>query len=433
MKPIRNEIHILGLSAYYHDSAAALLTEGNIVAAAQEERFSRKKHDASFPGRAIGYCLNEAGIILDDLDAIVFYDKPLIKFERLLETYLSYAPSGFRSFLAAMPIWLKEKLPLKDTLKRELAELGDCSKKQLPRLLFSEHHKSHAASAFYPSPYDSAAVLCLDGVGEWATTSAWLANGESIEPLWEIDFPHSLGLLYSAFTYFTGFRVNSGEYKLMGLAPYGEPKYVQTILDKLIDLKADGTFKLDMQYFNYCTGLTMTTRKFDQLFGGPPRQPESPLTQREMDIAASIQKVTEEVVLRLARTLHEETGEKHLCLAGGVALNCVANGRVEREGPFESIWIQPAAGDAGGALGAAQIAWHEYFDGPRLPADGDRMAGSFLGPEFGPEEIRAYLDSIDARYREKPDEDLLPDLAGLLADGKVIGWFQGRMEFGRGH
>jgi len=430
MKPIRNEIHILGLSAYYHDSAAALVTEGNIVAAAQEERFSRKKHDASFPGRAIGYCLNEAGITLDDLDAIVFYDKPLIKFERLLETYLSYAPSGFRSFLAAMPIWLKEKLLLKDTLKRELAELGDCSKKQLPRLLFSEHHKSHAASAFYPSPYDSAAVLCLDGVGEWATTSAWLANGESIEPLWEIDFPHSLGLLYSAFTYFTGFRVNSGEYKLMGLAPYGEPKYVQTILDKLIDLKADGTFKLDMQYFNYCTGLTMTNRKFDQLFGGPPRQPESPLTQREMDIAASIQKVTEEVVLRLARTLHEETGEKHLCLAGGVALNCVANGRVEREGPFESIWIQPAAGDAGGALGAAQIAWHEYFEGPRPPADGDRMAGSFLGPEFGREEIRAYLDSAGARYREMPDEDLLPDLAGLLADGKVIGWFQGRMEFG---
>ena len=340
--------YILGLSAYYHDSAAALLRDGNIVAAAQEERFTRKKHDAGFPRQAIEYCIGEAGISLADLDAIVFYDKPLVKFERLLETYLSYAPSGFRSFLAAMPIWLKEKLLLKDTLKRELTDLGDCSRKQLPRLLFSEHHKSHAASAFYPSPYESAAVLCLDGVGEWATTSAWLGRGHSLEPLWEIDFPHSLGLLYSAFTYFTGFRVNSGEYKLMGLAPYGQPKYVQTILDNLIDLKPDGTFKLNMRYFNYCTGLTMTNRRFDHLFGGPPRQPESPLTGREMDIAASIQKVTEEVVLRLARTIHQETGEKHLCLAGGVALNCVANGRIEREGPFESIWIQPAAGDAGG-------------------------------------------------------------------------------------
>ena len=430
MNSNRNKNHILGLSAYYHDSAAALLTDGQIVAAAQEERFSRKKHDAGFPRQAIEYCISEAGVSLAELDAIVFYDKPLIKFERLLETYLSYAPSGFRSFLAAMPIWLKEKLLLKDTLKREFMDLGACSKKQLPKLLFSEHHKSHAASAFYPSPFETAAVLCLDGVGEWATTSAWLASGKNIQALWEIDFPHSLGLLYSAFTYFTGFRVNSGEYKLMGLAPYGEPKYVQTILDNLIDLKPDGTFKLNMQYFNYCTGLTMTNRQFDQLFDGPPRKPESPLTDREMDIAASIQKVTEEVVLRLARTLHEETGEKHLCLAGGVALNCVANGRIEREGPFESIWIQPAAGDAGGALGAAQIAWHEYFDGPRPPPGGDSMAGSFLGPVFGREEIRDYLDSIDARYSEQPDEELFPTLSGLLAQGKVLGWFQGRMEFG---
>jgi carbamoyltransferase len=430
MNPDRNDTHILGLSAYYHDSAAALLKDGQIVAAAQEERFTRKKHDAGFPRLAIEYCLDEAGVSLADIDAVVFYDKPLVKFERLLETYLSYAPNGFRSFLAAMPVWLKEKLLLKDTLKRELAELGDCSKKQLPRLLFSEHHKSHAASAFYPSPFERAAVLCLDGVGEWATTSAWQAEGKSIEPLWEIDFPHSLGLLYSAFTYFTGFKVNSGEYKLMGLAPYGEPKYVQTILDKLIDLKPDGTFRLDMQYFNYCTGLTMTNSRFDSLFGGPPRKPESPLTDREMDIAASIQKVTEEVVLRLARTLHQETGEKYLCLAGGVALNCVSNGRIEREGPFDAIWIQPAAGDAGGALGAAQIAWHEYFDQPRQPVDGDSMAGSYLGPGFGRDEILSYLDATGAKYTEHPDTELLPQLAELLADEKVIGWFQGRMEFG---
>jgi carbamoyltransferase len=430
MNPDRNDTHILGLSAYYHDSAAALLKDGQIVAAAQEERFTRKKHDAGFPRRAIEYCLDEAGVSLAGIDAVIFYDKPLVKFERLLETYLSYAPNGFRSFLAAMPVWLKEKLLLKDTLKRELAELGDCSKKQLPRLLFSEHHKSHAASAFYPSPFERAAVLCLDGVGEWATTSAWQAEGKSIEPLWEIDFPHSLGLLYSAFTYFTGFKVNSGEYKLMGLAPYGEPKYVQTILDKLIDLKPDGTFRLDMQYFNYCTGLTMTNSRFDSLFGGPPRKPESPLTDREMDIAASIQKVTEEVVLRLARTLHQETGEKYLCLAGGVALNCVSNGRIEREGPFDAIWIQPAAGDAGGALGAAQIAWHEYLDQPRRPVDGDRMAGSYLGPGFGRDEILSYLDATGAKYTEHPDTELLPQLAELLADEKVIGWFQGRMEFG---
>ncbi len=326
---------ILGISAYYHDSAAALLKDGELAAAAQQERFSRKKHDARFPVDAIRYCLESQNLHLTELDRIVFYDKPLIKFERLLETYMSYAPRGFRSFVAAMPVWLKEKLYLKSVLKNELAELGNCKQKDLPTLLFAEHHQSHAASAFFFSPFERAAVLCLDGVGEWATTSTWLGNGANLEPLWEIDFPHSLGLLYSAFTYFTGFRVNSGEYKLMGLAPYGQPKYVDLILDKLVDLKEDGTFRLDMQYFNYCTGLTMTNRRFDELFGGPPREPEGDLSQREMDIAASIQVVTEEVVLRLANTLHEETGEKNLCLAGGVALNCVANGRLLREGPYE--------------------------------------------------------------------------------------------------
>ncbi|MCH8058791.1 MAG: carbamoyltransferase, partial [Proteobacteria bacterium] len=372
----------------------------------------------------------EAGIGLTELDAVIFYDKPLVKFERLLETYLSYAPRGFRSFVAAMPVWLKEKLMLKETLKRELTQIANCSKKQLPRLLFSEHHKSHAASAFYPSPFERAAVLCLDGVGEWATTSAWQADGKSIQPLWEIDFPHSLGLLYSAFTYFTGFRVNSGEYKLMGLAPYGTPKYVETIFDNLIDLKDDGTFRLNMRYFNYCTGLTMTNKRFASLFGGPAREPESPLTEREMDIAASIQKVTEEVVLRLVSTIHRETGEKYLCLAGGVALNCVANGRIEREGPFEKIWIQPAAGDAGGALGAAQIAWHEYFDGERTARNGDDMCGSFLGPVYGQDEIRRHLDAVGAVYGEMQDDELFPRLAEILADEKVVGWFQGRMEFG---
>jgi len=436
-KPHRHN-HVLGLSAYYHDSAAVLLRDGDILAAVQQERFSRKKHDAGFPAQAIACCLDAGSLRLADLDAVVFYDKPLVKFERLLETYLSYAPRGFRSFRAAMPVWLKEKLLLKETLRRELTEVGKCSRDELPKLLFSEHHKSHAASAFYPSPFGSAAVLCLDGVGEWATTSAWHANGTEIEPLWEIDFPHSLGLLYSAFTYFTGFRVNSGEYKLMGLAPYGEPRYVTTILEELLDVKADGTFRLNMAYFDYCTGLTMTNRRFDRLFGGPPRRPESPLTQREMDLAASIQKVTEGVVLKLAATLHRETGERHLCLAGGVALNCVANGRIEREGPFESIWIQPAAGDAGGALGAAQIAWHEYFAGPRpdpqpepqsTPA-GDRMSGAFLGPEYGEEAIRAYLDSVGANYASMPDDALFDRVAELLADEKVIGWFQGRMEFG---
>jgi carbamoyltransferase len=422
--------HILGLSAYYHDSAAALLGDGDIIAAAQEERFSRKKHDPGFPKAALEYCLDEAGIELGELDAIIFYDKPLLKFERLIETYLSYAPSGFRSFLAAMPVWMKEKLFLKEMLKRELAAIAGCKKSELPQLLFSEHHKSHAASAFFPSPYESAAVLCLDGVGEWATTSAWHGKGQELTSLWEIDFPHSLGMLYSAFTAFTGFRVNSGEYKLMGLAPYGEPKYVDEILENLIDLKPDGTFRLNMRYFNYCTGLTMINHNFDRLFGGPARQPESEVTQREMDLAASIQKVTEDVVLRLAHTMHAETGEKNLCLAGGVALNCVANGRIEREGPFDSIWIQPAAGDAGGALGAAQVAWHEYFDKPRTSNGADRMKGSYLGPRYSSDQIRDYLDSVDAVYSELEDDELFSSLAEILDSENVVGWFQGRMEFG---
>ncbi|MBT8066281.1 MAG: carbamoyltransferase [Gammaproteobacteria bacterium] len=427
--------NILGISAYYHDSAAALLQNGDLVAAVQQERFSRKKHDARFPADAIRYCLETGGLRLDELDRIVFYDKPLIKFERLLETYLSYAPRGFRSFVAAMPVWLKEKLYLKSILKNELAEIGGCKPKELPPLLFAEHHQSHAASAFFFSPFERAAVLCLDGVGEWATTTTWLGNGANLDPLWEIDFPHSLGLLYSAFTYFTGFRVNSGEYKLMGLAPYGQPKYVELILDKLLDLKDDGTFRLDMQYFNYCTGLTMTNSRFDELFGGPPRKPESDLTQREMDIAASIQVVTEEIVLRLARTLHEETGEKNLCLAGGVALNCVANGRVLREGPYDNIWIQPAAGDAGGAVGAAAVAWHGYNQQPREIDGGgspfaDRMHGSYLGPEYSPEQIRNELDAIGAAYTVLDDDTLFSKAAQLLAGEQVIGWFQGRMEFG---
>lgn len=427
--------NILGISAYYHDSAAALLKDGELVAAAQQERFSRKKHDARFPDDAIRYCLETENLRLNDLDRIVFYDKPLIKFERLLETYLSYAPNGFRSFVAAMPVWLKEKLYLKSVLKKELAQLAGCKPKELPPLLFAEHHQSHAASAFFFSPFKRAAVLCLDGVGEWATTSTWLGDGASLEPLWEIDFPHSLGLLYSAFTYFTGFKVNSGEYKLMGLAPYGQPKYVELILDKLLDLKEDGTFRLDMQYFNYCTGLTMTNSRFDEIFGGPPRKPESEITQREMDIAASIQVVTEEVVLRLANTLHEETGEKNLCLAGGVALNCVANGRLLREGPYENIWIQPAAGDAGGAVGAAAVAWHGYDNQPRKlngnssPA-ADRMHGSYLGPEYAPEQIKAELDAMGAKYAVLDDDTVFSRTAQLLAEENVIGWFQGRMEFG---
>jgi carbamoyltransferase len=423
--------HVLGISAYYHDSAAALVADGSIIAAAQEERFTRKKQDAGFPGSAIKYCLQSAGIELSEVDYVVFYDKPLIKFERLLETYLAYAPRGFRSFLAAMPIWLKEKLFLKTTLKRELSSLSDLKIKDLPRLVFTQHHESHAASAFYPGPFDRAAVLCLDGVGEWATSSVWLGDEDGLRPQWEIDFPHSLGLLYSAFTYYTGFKVNSGEYKLMGLAPYGEPRYVDTILDNLIDLKEDGTFRLDMSYFNYAAGLTMTNEKLHKLFGAGPRKPETELSQHEMDIARSIQQVTEEIVLRLARTVHKELETDYLCLAGGVALNCVANGRILREGPFKDIWIQPAAGDAGGALGAALRIWHEYLGNPRKADDAlDAMQGSYLGPSFSNQEITDYLDEIGAVYTRLDDSDLLPRLAELLATENVIGWFNGRMEFG---
>jgi len=422
---------ILGISAYYHDSAAVLLIDGRIVAAAQEERFSRKKHDARFPANAIKYCLGEAGLKLDNIDHVVFYDKPLLKFERLLETYLAYAPKGFRSFVVAMPIWLKEKLFLKTTLRRELAALSDIPESEIPALLFSEHHEAHAASAFFPSPFSKAAVLCLDGVGEWATTSVWLGEDNHLTPQWEIDFPHSLGLLYSAFTYYTGFKVNSGEYKLMGLAPYGEPRYVDLILDKLIDLKADGSFRLNMSYFNYATGLSMTGSRLHRLFGAPPRKPESELTQKEMDIARSIQAVTEEVVLRLANTVHDELGAEYLCLAGGVALNCVSNGRVLKESPFRDIWVQPAAGDAGGALGAALITWHHYLDKPRS-ANGhdDSMQGAYLGPRYSNEEIINYLDAIEAPYTRLDDSVLLPEIAALLDDEKVIGWFSGRMEFG---
>tara|TARA_R110002049_G_scaffold142673_3_gene304564 strand:- start:1103 stop:2953 length:1851 start_codon:yes stop_codon:yes gene_type:complete len=423
--------YILGISAYYHDSAAALIRDGSIVAAAQQERFTRKKHDPDFPAEAIAYCLEEAGIGVTDIDHVVFYDKPFVKFERLLETYLSYAPQGFRSFIAAMPVWLKDKLYLKTTLKRELAKLGNCKQNALPELMFAEHHQSHAASAFFFSPYKKAVVLCLDGVGEWATTSAWMGEGNRLTPMWEIDFPHSLGLLYSAFTYFTGFKVNSGEYKLMGLAPYGQPVYVDLILDNLIDLKADGTFRLDMSYFNYCTGLTMTNDKFAQLFGGPARTSETEITQREMDLAASIQKVTEMVVMRLAQTLHRETGAEYLCLAGGVALNCVSNGILLREGPFKDIWIQPAAGDAGGALGAASVVWHHYKDGPR-EADNktDLMTGAYLGPKFSPQGIKRDLDAYGAVYQQLPNAELFPRVAQILADENVVGMAQGRMEFG---
>ncbi len=423
-------MNILGISAFYHDSAAALVRSGEILAAAQEERFSRKKHDARFPGDAIRYCLEEAGITLVDLDAVVFYDKPLLKFERLLETYLGFAPSGIRSFVAAMPVWLKEKLYLKDLLKKEIAAIGGIKPKEIPPLYFTEHHQAHAASAFFPSPFERAGVLCMDGVGEWATTSVWLGEGNTLTPQWEIDFPHSLGMLYSAFTYYTGFKVNSGEYKLMGLAPYGEPRYVDLILNDLIDLKGDGSFHLNMDYFNYATGLTMTNRRFDRLFGSPPRTPETPIGQREMDIARSVQAVTEEVVLRLGRAVHDELGVKNLCLAGGVALNCVANGRLLREGPFKDIWIQPAAGDAGGAVGAALSLWYEYEEKPRMVNGGDHMHGAYLGPRASAEEIRTYLDAVGAQYEELGDEEMFARLADVLADENVAGWFQGRMEFG---
>jgi carbamoyltransferase len=416
---------ILGVSAFYHDSAAALVVDGRIVAAAQEERFTRKKHDYNFPVHAIEFCLKEAGLKPGDLDYVGFYDKPFLKFERLLETYLAYAPAGFSSFLSALPLWLRQKLHLPRELSRGLN--GAYRK----RFIFTEHHESHAASAFFPSPFEEAAILTLDGVGEWATASFGVGRGNRIELTHELRFPHSLGLLYSAFTYFTGFKVNSGEYKLMGLAPYGEPKYADVILEKLIDLREDGSFRMDMSYFNYCQGLTMTSRRFDDLFGGPPRKAESPVTAREMDIAASIQKVTEEIMLRCARHVHAKTGMKRLCLAGGVALNCVGNGRILREGPFEEVWIQPAAGDAGGALGVATFIWHQLLDNPRRACGTDVQYGSLLGPRYQADEIRAYLDSVGAVYHELPTEEALCDrVADLIADERVVGWFQGRMEFG---
>ncbi|EFA72776.1 carbamoyltransferase [Cylindrospermopsis raciborskii] len=423
-------MQILGISAYYHDSAAAMVIDGEIVAAAQEERFSRRKHDAGFPTGAITYCLKQVGTKLQYIDQIVFYDKPLVKFERLLETYLAYAPKGFGSFITAMPVWLKEKLYLKTLLKKELALLGECKASQLPPLLFTSHHQAHAAAAFFPSPFQRAAVLCLDGVGEWATTSVWLGEGNKLTPQWEIDFPHSLGLLYSAFTYYTGFKVNSGEYKLMGLAPYGEPKYVDQILKHLLDLKEDGTFRLNMDYFNYTVGLTMTNHKFHSMFGGPPRQAEGKISQRDMDLASSIQKVTEEVILRLARTIKKELGVEYLCLAGGVGLNCVANGRILRESDFKDIWIQPAAGDAGSAVGAALAIWHEYHKKPRTSTAGDRMKGSYLGPSFSEAEILQFLNSVNIPYHRCVDNELMARLAEILDQGNVVGWFSGRMEFG---
>lgn len=423
-------MRILGISAYYHDSAAALLVDGEIAAAAQEERFSRRKHDPGFPRHAVAFCLRHAGIVLRDIDYVVYYEKPLLKFERLLETYLAVAPRGFRSFLASMPLWLREKLFLKRLLREELTAIGRCEERDLPRLLFSEHHESHAASAFFPSPFEQAAVLCMDGVGEWASLSLWLGDNGTLVPQWQLDFPHSLGLLYSAFTYQAGFRVNAGEYKLMGLAPYGEPRYVKRILENVLDLKEDGTFRMNMQYFGFTTGLTMTTRLFDDLFDGPPRLPESPITRREMDLACSVQQVTEEIVLRLARTAYRDLGVPSLCLAGGVALNWCANGRLMRDGPFRDIWIQPAAGDAGAALGAALAAWHRHVRVPSRPMGHDALHGTFLGPSYSNDEIGQELDDLGAVYTWLADEELVTTTAELLAQGMVIGWFQGRMEFG---
>ena len=416
---------ILGISAFYHDSAAALVVDGRIVAAAQEERFTRKKHDFNFPTNAIDFCLGEAGLEPGQLDYVGFYDKPFLKYERLLETYLAYAPAGFISFAQAIPLWLKQKLHL----RREINKGPKHAYKK--RYVFTEHHESHAASAFFPSPFEEAAILTLDGVGEWATASFGTGRGNRIHLTHELHFPHSIGLLYSAFTYFTGFRVNSGEYKLMGLAPYGEPKYVDLIMEKLIDLKPDGSFRMNMDYFNYCQGLTMTGPKMDGLFGGPPRRPEAPITQREMDIAASIQQVTEEQMLRSARHVHERTGMKNLCLAGGVALNCVGNGRILREGPFENVWIQPAAGDAGGALGVALFIWHQLLDQPRHASGHDTQFGSFLGPRFGNDEIESFLECTGGVYRRINNEDELCNfVADQMANEKVVGWMQGRMEFG---
>ncbi|WP_337866194.1 carbamoyltransferase [Ignavibacterium sp.] len=414
---------ILGISAFYHDSAACIIKDGEIIAAAQEERFTRKKHDHNFPQKAIEYCLKEAGINAAQLDLVAFYDKPFLKFERLLETYLTYAPVGFQSFIKAIPLWIKEKLWMKEMIKDKLDYQG--------KVIFPEHHESHAASAFYPSPFQKAAIITMDGVGEWTTTSFGIGDGNDIQLLADIKFPHSLGLLYSAFTYYTGFKVNSGEYKVMGLAPYGEPIYKKLIYDRLIDVKEDGSFRMNMEYFNYCQGLTMTNEKFHKLFGGPPRVPETKLTQKEMDLARSLQEVTEEIVLKIGNHVYNETGLKDVCLAGGVALNCVANGRLLREGPFENIWIQPAAGDAGGALGAALIGWYKYHNKPRT-TDGktDQQKGSYLGPQFSDDEIYSFIKEKNLVAKEYDEDALIKIVADLIADEKVIGWFDGRMEFG---
>jgi carbamoyltransferase len=416
---------ILGLSAFYHDSAAALVVDGRLVAAAQEERFTRIKHDAEFPRQAVTYCLGAAGLTASQLDYVAFYDKPLLKFDRLLETYLAFAPRGLRSFFQAMPQWLQGKLNLRRTLRKELG-IG-----KQPPILFLEHHESHAASAFFPSPFEEAAILTLDGVGEWASASLGVGRGREIQITHEQHFPHSLGLLYTAFTYYCGFKVNSGEYKLMGLAPYGEPRFADLIRVHLVEVRPDGSLRLDQSYFNYCTGLTMTSERFHRLFGGPPRKPESPIEQRHMDLAASIQVVTEEIVLNAARHVHAQTGLTNLCLAGGVALNCVATGRLLREGPYKQIWVQPAAGDAGGALGSALFVWHQLLEKPRTPGVPDGQCGSLLGPEYSPDEIAAVLQDVGAVYERAQDEAELCDrVAKLLAAGQVVGWFQGRMEFG---
>ena len=429
-------MRVLGISAFYHDSAAALVDGGRVVAAAQEERFTRRKNDAGYPRYAIAYCLRQAGITAGEVDRVVFYDKPFLKFERLLETYVAVAPRGFRSFIMALPLWVKEKLFQKDLLRRRLKAIAP-ETNWSDRLLFAEHHQSHAASAFYPSPFRDAVALTMDGVGEWTTTSVGIGHGKALEMVKEIHFPHSLGLFYSAFTYYTGFKVNEGEYKMMGLAPYGRPRYVGIIMDNLIDLKDDGSFRLNMDYFDYCGGLKMINSRFDTLFGGPPRLSDAPLTQRDMDLAASAQAVLEEAVLRMTRALRAETGIPYLCLAGGVALNCVANGKIRREGRFEDIWIQPAAGDAGGALGAALLASHRLLGEPRHTMElqereinGDGMNGAYLGPEFGTDEIRRVLDAAGARYTVLSDDALIVATAASIADGKAVGWFQGRMEFG---
>ncbi len=418
-----NSTHILGISAYYHDSAACLVRDGVIVAAAQEERFTRKKHDAGFPRNAINYCLREGGITTAELNYVAFYEKPFVKFDRILHSYLAYAPRGIHSFLKAIPLWIKDKIWMKAELQKELNFEG--------KIIFPEHHESHAASAFFPSPFQEAAFLSVDGVGEWTTTASGVGKNNTVEIAEELHFPHALGLLYSAFTYYTGFTVNSGEYKVMGLAPYGEPKYVDLILREMIDLKEDGSFKLNMKYFNYGVGLTMTNDRFDKLFGGPARKPESRLTRRDMDVAHSLQVVTEEIMCRMARHVQRQTGMKKLCMAGGVALNCVANGRILREGIFEDIWIQPAAGDAGGALGAALLVWHQYLGKPRQ-TDGlhDTQQVSHLGPRYHKEEIRRFLQSGNIVFEELSDEELTPKVADMMAEEKVVGWFQGRMEFG---